>query len=271
MWMNHRFARVGQRRGAAVRGPRELRGPLPVRIRTLCRSPDRPRGCDPETFRDRPAGAAHPERDGVLAAATGRSCTPIPRAATSRPPDNVRVYMWASSQHFADPNARRPARGICRHYANVVQTSMLFRAMLDALDAWATHGVEPPASRIPRRGDGTLVDYEAWKAQFPGIPGVMVPSGANALPLYDFGPGLRAGAAHQGAPGDRGCKRLRGPRPRGGRRRQRRRRSAGADGRDAARDLCGLESARPRVRPRRDAPVHRQLPPVPRTPTPRRR
>ena len=101
--------------------------------------------------------------------------------------------MWASSQHFADPNASRPARGICRHYANVVQTSMLLRAMLDALDAWATHGVEPPASRIPRRGDGTLVEYDEWKTRFPSIPGVMIPSGANALPLYDFGPDFERG------------------------------------------------------------------------------
>ena len=109
------------------------------------------------------------------------------------PPDTVRVYMWASSQHFADPNTTRPARGVCQHYANVVQTSMLLRAMLDALDAWAAHGIEPPASRIPRRSDGTLVEFDAWKSQFPGIPGVMVPSGANALPLYDFGPDFESG------------------------------------------------------------------------------
>ena len=117
------------------------------------------------------------------------------------PPDNVRVYLWASSQHFADPNATRPARGICRHYANVVRTSMLFRAMLDALDAWATHGTEPPASRIPRRADGTLVEFETWKSQFPQIPGVMIPSGANALPLYDFGPDFENGLLGKEPPG----------------------------------------------------------------------
>ena len=37
------------------------------------------------------------------------------------------------------------------------------------------------------------MEYEAWKAQFPGIPGVMIPSGANALPLYDFGPDFERG------------------------------------------------------------------------------
>ena len=115
------------------------------------------------------------------------------RGQDLEPPDNARIYMWASSQHFSDPNTSRPARGVYQHYANVVQTSMLLRAMLDALDAWATHGVEPPPSRIPRRADGTLVEFDAWKSQFPGIPGVMVPTGVNTLPLYDFGPDFESG------------------------------------------------------------------------------
>ena len=93
---------------------------------------------------------------------------------------------------------------------------MLFRAMLDALDTWATHGVEPPASRIPRRGDGTLVEYDEWRTRFPGIPGVMIPSGANALPLYDFGPDFERGLLTREPPEGRGRRRLRGPRPRGG-------------------------------------------------------
>ena len=109
------------------------------------------------------------------------------------PPDTVRIYLWASSQHFADPGATRPSRGKCQRYGNVVQTSMLPRAMPDALDAWATHGAEPPANRIPRQTDGTLVEYEAWRSQFPRIPCVMTPCGANSLPLYDFGPGFERG------------------------------------------------------------------------------
>ena len=50
---------------------------------------------------------------------------------------------------------------------------MFFRAMLDAMDAWATNGKRPPASRIPTRADNTLVDYATWREQFPAIPGVM--------------------------------------------------------------------------------------------------
>ena len=74
-----------QCRGAAVRGPPELRGPLPVRIWIFGRSPDRARGRDPEASRDRPAGAAYPECDGVLAAArvarAHRHRGPRPRAS----------------------------------------------------------------------------------------------------------------------------------------------------------------------------------------------
>ena len=108
-------------------------------------------------------------------------------------PENVRVYLWASSQHFADPNLKKPGRGVCQNVINVVATSMLFRALLDALDRWATDGTPPPPSRIPRRADGTLVAAEEWRARFPGIPGVMTPSGPSDLPLLDFGPDLERG------------------------------------------------------------------------------
>jgi hypothetical protein len=108
-------------------------------------------------------------------------------------PDNVRVYMWASSQHFADPLRKAPATGGCRHYTNIVQTSMLFRAMLDALDAWVSSGTPPPASRIPLRADGTLVSYAEWREGFPAIPGGAIPQSANALPLMDFGDGFERG------------------------------------------------------------------------------
>jgi len=108
-------------------------------------------------------------------------------------PENVRVYLWASSQHFADPNLKKPTRGICQNVINVVATSMLFRAMLDALDRWATDGTPPPPSRIPRRADGTLVAMSEWRERFPRIPGVMVPSGPSELPLLDFGPEFERG------------------------------------------------------------------------------
>jgi len=115
-------------------------------------------------------------------------------------PDNVRVYMWSSSQHFADPNTTLPSSGGCQHFTNVVQTSMLFRAMLDALDAWVSTGRPPPASRVPLRADETLVPYAVWREIFPAIPGIALPQSANSLPLMDFGPEFEEGISSREPP-----------------------------------------------------------------------
>lgn len=108
-------------------------------------------------------------------------------------PGNVRVFMWGSSQHFASPLVSEPTYGPCQNYQNIVNTSMVFRALLDAMDAWATHGTEPPASRVPSRADGTLVTHAEWREQFPAIPGVAMPSDVNQLAWLDFGPDFERG------------------------------------------------------------------------------
>ena len=108
-------------------------------------------------------------------------------------PENVRVYCWSSSQHSADPLLQAPSRGIGQNYSNNVATSAFFRAMLDAMDRWATDGTKPPPSRVPMRADGTLVDYATWRQQFPAIPGVAPLSEPNVLPLLDFGPDSERG------------------------------------------------------------------------------
>ena len=109
------------------------------------------------------------------------------------PPEKVRIYLWSSSEHFADPNLKKPKKGVCQNLCNVVRTSMLFRALLDALDAWVTEGTLPPKSQIPLRKDGTLVDIERWRREFPAIPGLALPSGPAKLPLLDFGPDFESG------------------------------------------------------------------------------
>jgi hypothetical protein len=115
-------------------------------------------------------------------------------------PENVRVYLWASSQHFADPAAKKPARGICQNYVNGVATSMLFRAALDAMDRWASENVPPPSSRIPLRADGTLVAMAEWRERFPRIPGIATPSGPSELRRLDFGPDFARGIATKEPP-----------------------------------------------------------------------
>ena len=108
-------------------------------------------------------------------------------------PANVRVYSWTSSQHFADPNLRAPTRGVCQNLTNPVQTSMLCRALLVALDRWASEGTAPPPSRVPTRADGTLVDYAEWRDRCPSIPAVAIPREPASLPLLDWGDRLDDG------------------------------------------------------------------------------
>ncbi len=86
-------------------------------------------------------------------------------------PAGVRIYMWASSQHFADPLLKKPERGVCQNFLSTYATSMLFRAMIDAIDRRATTRGSIPESRIPRRADGTRVTIEEWRREFPEIPG----------------------------------------------------------------------------------------------------
>jgi hypothetical protein len=113
-------------------------------------------------------------------------------------PENVRIYLWSSSQHFADPLPTSPERGMCQNVANVVVTSALFRAMLDAMDRWVSEGVPPPPSRIPTRADGTLISMAEWRRQFPQIPGVALPHEPCRLRLIDHGSEMLRGIfAHE--------------------------------------------------------------------------
>jgi hypothetical protein len=53
------------------------------------------------------------------------------------------LFFFASIQHHAAPKIP-PETGIFRGCSNPHQTSAFLRALLDALDAWATAGAEPP-------------------------------------------------------------------------------------------------------------------------------
>ncbi len=192
LWMNHRFASVVSAAGqqyevhhnCADRFPfsyAQTTDHLTGRTDAICKRPD----TDPLVIHTQTATEYWQRRGSLVHTDT--------RGEDLEQPDGVRVYLWSSSQHFADPNLKAPTRGVRQLDENVVRTSMLFRAMLDALDAWVSHGTPPPPSRVPRRADGTLLTGEEWRAQFPSIPGVATPSGPNTLPLLDFGPDFERG------------------------------------------------------------------------------
>jgi Alpha/beta hydrolase domain len=113
------------------------------------------------------------------------------------PPDAVRIYLFAGSQHTpgaipppaADPNTG--ARG--RHLFNVVDYSPLLRAALANLDAWVSDGTEPPPSAVPRRADHTAVPAGATRPVFDAIPGARFPDRVATPVRLDFGSDVEQG------------------------------------------------------------------------------
>jgi hypothetical protein len=65
------------------------------------------------------------------------------------------------------------------------------------LDRWVTNGDEPPASAVPRLGDGSAVPHEATKAAFTAIPGVRFPDRIVRPARLDFGPDAERGVVDE--------------------------------------------------------------------------
>jgi hypothetical protein len=86
-------------------------------------------------------------------------------------PDNVRIYLFAGTQH--GPALRSTASPLTQNEANPNDYAWGQRALLMALDRWVREGIAPPASRYPNLHDATLVPEASL--QFPSIPGVQSP------------------------------------------------------------------------------------------------
>ena len=103
-------------------------------------------------------------------------------------PDNVRLYFFASAQHFplfpqiVTSLGERLPKGPCQQEQNPAFRGPVMRALLIALDEWATKGMLPPESQIPTRQSETLVPEEISVGSFPTIPGVQHIGHAN--PTY---------------------------------------------------------------------------------------
>ncbi|MCY4489086.1 MAG: alpha/beta hydrolase domain-containing protein [Deltaproteobacteria bacterium] len=107
-------------------------------------------------------------------------------------PDRVRVYLMASTQHNA-PYGTQVARGKTRHPNNPLPIGPALRALIAAMDRWATDGTAPPPSHIPRNADGTQVDPESLRNGFPAIPGGGCTGLHNRQLFLDYGEGLARG------------------------------------------------------------------------------
>lgn len=93
-------------------------------------------------------------------------------------PATTRVFLIAGTQHSG--RAGTPdTPGNCANPRNPHSAAPALRALLVALDQWITNGTAPPASRVPRVSDGTLI--AADQLGFPPIPGLVIARAANTV------------------------------------------------------------------------------------------
>lgn len=98
--------------------------------------------------------------------------------------DNVRVYLFAGTQHGP---AAFPARvTLGQQPANPLDFRWAMRALLQAMNHWTAGGAQPPGSRYPRIADSTLVAPD--RLGFPAIPGVGTSDRVHQAYRADYGP-----------------------------------------------------------------------------------
>ena len=108
------------------------------------------------------------------------------------PPDAVRVYAFAGSQHalgglpLTDIDAADGYRGA--HTFNCIEYRSLLRAALVNLDRWVTDGTAAPPSQHPRIADGTAVTPAEAAPALGAVPGVKLPQPVRKFTRLDFGP-----------------------------------------------------------------------------------
>lgn len=116
-----------------------------------------------------------------------------------------RLYMFAGTQHgpgIVPLGTETPYGAAGAHPFNVVDYSPLIRAALVHLQRWACDGVEPPASSVPRLGDGTAVPRPTVLATIGCLPGVTMPDASRLPSLPHADPGIVAPDGAVRVPGD---------------------------------------------------------------------
>jgi hypothetical protein len=98
----------------------------------------------------------------------------------------TRLYFISSMQHGT---GNGDAKGACQQFGNPLDSGPVQRALWEALDQWASKGVAPPPSMVPRLADGTLVPPMPQQTQgFPKIPSVTYTGLKSTRYLLNYGP-----------------------------------------------------------------------------------
>ncbi len=108
------------------------------------------------------------------------------------PPDTVRVYVIASTQHNS-PFGSEPVKEDTQQRVNPLPAGDVLRALMVALDLWVTQRISPPASQYPKVSDGTLVRPDSNGSRFPKIPGVHFTGLHNRQLFLDYGQDIKLG------------------------------------------------------------------------------
>jgi len=99
--------------------------------------------------------------------------------------DQVRIYAVASAPHSVSLRTRRGSFENCH---NPLDFRPLARALLVALDDWATQAKPPPPSNHPQLASGSLGTVAAYRRLFPQLPSIEVPTHNLSPPRLDHGP-----------------------------------------------------------------------------------
>jgi hypothetical protein len=95
-------------------------------------------------------------------------------------PADVRAYMFVGSPHFQPAGEKMHRRPEMVLPVNPLHAGAPMRALLSAMQAWITLGAEPPASRVPTRAAGTLVEAsDAVPRNIPGLPYAAIHTAAS--------------------------------------------------------------------------------------------
>ena len=101
-------------------------------------------------------------------------------------PDDVRQYLFASTQHGPGSlpmAAESPFGSVGQNSFNIVDHTPLLRATLENLWAWVAEGRPPPPSAVPRIVDGTATTRDAVLAQMRRIPGLGLPDSESLFTI----------------------------------------------------------------------------------------
>lgn len=107
-------------------------------------------------------------------------------------PEKVRIYTISSAQHNT-PFGSKPRKGDCQQLTNPMPIGDALRALIVAMDRWASEGTPPPPSQIPRVSDETLVPSGQKSIGFPQIPGARYNGLYNRQLFLDYGPNVLRG------------------------------------------------------------------------------